>query len=351
MMRNLFIFVFHSLLFISLFTGCEHRPLMERLSDKDMRYVRVYLDEDIRNVSFGFYNENFPKPYYRTPEVVRVVLCSMESGSVVSEAYLREKGKDERGNYLAGYVTARPGHYRLLAYNFDTESVHINHEYNYESIYAYTNPISEELYGRLLCVRGVSGEDGWRIVYEPDHLFISNGEEVIVEAHTDTLQTQGDKHFMAKTCVKSYYLQVEVTGADMVTSAVALLSGMAGSVQLKDRQMRADDSVAVHFSLNNGKDKQRTEKTIAYTTFHTFGKLAEEENLLSITFEFNTKSGKTVTETIPLTELFQTDEVRVNQWIIIDKIIDIKNATGEEAGGGMTPNVGEWENTEGEIYI
>lgn len=338
---------------VFLITGCEHRPLVDRLSDKDMRYIRVYLDEEIRNVSFGFYNESLPKPYYRSPEVLRVALCDMESGSVLSEAYLTEKGKDERGNYLAGYITAVPGHYRLLAYNFDTESVHIGYEYNYGDMYAYTNPISEELYGRLRSVRAAADEDSWRIVYEPDHLFIKNDEEVMVEEHTDTLYAQGGEHFIARTGVKSYYLQVEVTGAELVTSAVALLSGMAGSIQLKDGQMCADDPVAVHFELNNGKDKERSEKTIAYTTFHTFGKLEEQENYLSITFEFHTKSGQTVTETIPLTELFDTPLVKENQWILIDRVIAIDDALKieDEGGGGMNPNVGEWENTEGEIYI
>ena len=115
--------------------------------------------------------------------------------------------------------------------------------------------------------------------------------------------------------------------------------------------MLTDDPVAVHFELNKDKDQKRSEKTLAYATFTTFGKLEEQENYLSITFEFYTKNGKTYTETIPLTELFQTEKVKVNQWILIDKVIAIDENIEDDSGEGMTPNVGEWENTEGEIYI
>ena len=36
--------------------SCEHRPLETPLN---ARYVRVYIDEDIKNVTCGFYNEAY----------------------------------------------------------------------------------------------------------------------------------------------------------------------------------------------------------------------------------------------------------------------------------------------------
>lgn len=333
-----------------LFTSCEHRELVDRENGPYSRRVRVYLEENIRNVSFGFYNDALPKPAYRTPEVMRVVLCDPVSGDVVSDSYLREKGTDKRGNYLEGTVWVEPGHYRLLAYNFDTESVHVENKYDFSSMYAYTNAISEELYRRLGSVRSRSDVNDWRIVYEPDHFFVENGESVTVSEYTDTLRTEAGTHFMAVSTVKSYYLQVQVTGAEFVSSAVALLSGMAGSVQIHDGKMRAEDPVAIHFDLQNGTDRDDMEKIVAYATFHTFGKLEEEDNYLSITFEFKTKTGNVITETIPLTELFNTNMVRENQWIIIDKVIVIPPPGGEE-GGGMAPDVDEWDNVGGDIYL
>ena len=272
--------------FMYLLTGCEHRPLIDPEYLQNRRFVRIYLDEEIRNVSFGFYNEAFPKPEYHTPEVMRVVLCDEATGHVKYEAYLKDKGTDERGNYLQGYITAAPGNYRMLTYNFDTESVHLYNEYVYDQMYAYTNKISDELYKHLSSVKKSTKEADWKIVYEPDHFFVENGGMLQVENWTDTLHVQGGRHFTATTCVKSYYLQVEVKGAQKVNSAVALLSGMAGSVKLAGRQMRVEDPVAVHFGLHNGTDKDDSKKVVAYATFNTFGKLEEQENYLNITFEF-----------------------------------------------------------------
>lgn len=330
--------------------GCEHRPLVDPVPHT--RYVRVYLDEHIRNVSYGFYDETKDKPAYQTPKVLRVTLSDPDTERVRAEAFLDDAGKDSRGNYLEGEITALPGSYRLMVYNFDMESVHIADEYNYAAMYAYTNPISEEIRNRLVSVRNVT-EGDWKIVYEPDHLFIDSHDRVEITTNTDTLRIETGTHFTATTCVKTYYLQIQIEGAEYIKSASAFLSGLAGNITLHNRQLDENDPVAVFFELNNGKDKARQEKSVAYATFNTFGKLEDEENLLAITFEFYTRDGRTVAETIPLTEMFSTEMVRVNQWIILDEIIVVdppEEGKGESADG-ITPNVGEWESIEGEIFI
>lgn len=340
------------LLFMCLMSllSCEHRPLVEQDIIPHTRHIRVYLDEHIRNVSFGFYDETKDKPAYKTPQVLRVTLSDPNTERVKTEAYLTHTGKDERGNYLEGKITALPGNYHLMVYNFDTESVHIANEYNYAKMYAYTNLVSEDVRNRLVSVRNVV-DDEWKIVYDPDHFFIAAQEMVEVLENTDTLKTVAGTHFTATTSVKTYYLQIQVEGASYITSASALLSGMAGSITMRNREPDKNDPVAVYFDLNNGKDKGRQEKSVAYATFNTFGKLEDEANLLKVTFEFYTRDGRTVTETIPLTDLFSTDMVRVNQWIIIDETIVIDPPEGGQSAEGITPNVGEWENTEAEIFI
>ncbi|MBR5298410.1 MAG: hypothetical protein IKU29_11170, partial [Parabacteroides sp.] len=92
-----------------LLCACEHREL--KLLD-ELRYIRVYLDEEIRNVSFGFYDENNIKPDYHSPEILRVVFCNTQEGKVIKETYLRNKGIDERGVYLEGEVLLKSGDYR-----------------------------------------------------------------------------------------------------------------------------------------------------------------------------------------------------------------------------------------------
>ena len=67
-MRKNGLFFISSMIFILflLFTSCEHRPLVEQ---NNMHYVRIYLDEKLRNVNFGFYDETKKKPEYSTPQI------------------------------------------------------------------------------------------------------------------------------------------------------------------------------------------------------------------------------------------------------------------------------------------
>ena len=46
---------------LMLLTACEHREL----SDPNLgHYLRIYLDEDIKNVTCGFYDESLKRPEY-----------------------------------------------------------------------------------------------------------------------------------------------------------------------------------------------------------------------------------------------------------------------------------------------
>ena len=91
--------------------------------------------------------------------------------------------------------------------------------------------------------------------------------------------------------------------------------------------------------------------TIGYGTFNTFGKLPEVEGYIEITFEFHTTDNKVQTETIRVTDMFETEQVKEKQWIIIDKVIEIVPPVGGEISGGMNPGVGEWQQIEGQITI
>ena len=53
-------------------TGCEHRPL-EDMFLKENIFVKIYFDEAIRNVSYGFYDESKKRPDYSSPQSVRVM--------------------------------------------------------------------------------------------------------------------------------------------------------------------------------------------------------------------------------------------------------------------------------------
>ena len=54
-----------------LLLSCEHRPLHDPYNG---HYVRVYIDEHIKNVTYGFYDESREKPVYKRPNVLRIML-------------------------------------------------------------------------------------------------------------------------------------------------------------------------------------------------------------------------------------------------------------------------------------
>lgn len=351
--RAIWQMVLCALLLMPSVTACEHRELVD---DTDMHYVRIYMDENIRNVTYGFYDETKEKPTYKTPEGVRVALCDPASGKVVTQKHLTEGGHDERGNYLHGYIYAAPGHYNLLAYNYDTEATHIADDYSYPRMTVYTNPIAESLKSRLQSVR--AGETATRtgeVRYEPDHVFVASAEGIRAERTPmgDTLCTLSGEPFTAQSVTKTYYLQVNVKGVEYVRSAVALITGMSGAVRLHDRSMLPEMESSIYFNLQNGLTKARSggEAHVAYASFNTFGKLPDVEGYIEITFEFNTTGGKVQTETIRVTDLFETTQVKEKQWIIIDKTIEITPPEGSTATGGLGPGVSEWQQVEGEITI
>ena len=342
---------------VMLCLSCEHRPL-ETMDWEENLFVRVYFNEHIRNVHFGFYDETKKKPDYSSPQAMRIVFCDEETDRVVAERYLHESGRDEQGYYIQGLVSVPNGRYNMLAYNFDTRETQIRMQNNYSAMAAYTNPLNQAEADRLFGSRSESAEEGEVICRQPEHLFVAQMEGIEVytpsnSSHPDTLKMTQGTYPTAETIVKTYYMQVNVKGVEYVRSAVALISGMAGSTTLHDREMVQDDVVSIYFSLNNGKEKNRSkeETTVGYATFNTFGKLPHTEGYIDISFEFNTIYNTTQTESFRVTEMFDTDQVKENQWIIVDKVIEIVPPEDVETGGGMSPGVSNWEEIESSITI
>lgn len=332
--------------------GCEHRPM----EDIELgHFIRIYFDEEIRNVTFGFYDETKDKPEYSSPEMMRVVLCNPEDGKVVSERYLHDSGRDEKGYYIQGYITAPDGEYNLLAYNYDTEQTHVSQEQSYSGMTAYTNPINESDANRLVSRNSDADKYADEVIrYQPDHFFVTSIENVkaVSSLNRDTIKTDTGEDPVAKSIVQTYYIQVNVKGVEYVRSAVALISGMSGSKTIYNREMVYDDVSSIYFGLKNGMSKSRSNEDVyvAYASFNTFGKLPDVEGYIEITFEFNTKYNTVQTETYRITDMFQSQMVKEKQWIIIDKTIEIIPPEGTGTGG-MQPGVSEWEEVEGSTTI
>ncbi|MBR4848673.1 MAG: DUF5119 domain-containing protein [Bacteroidaceae bacterium] len=337
--------------------GCEHRPLyiLEDITQNENIFVRVYFDEHLRNVNFGFYDDTKEKPEYSSPQMIRVAFYDKDNSKLVSERYLSDCGRDEQGYYIQGKMNVPNGKYNMLAYNFDTKESNVIKTEQYHTAKAVTERLSESDANRFFASRG---EDVKNIYRQPDHLFVTRVEDVEVNTQEyferpDTIKTNKDTYPTAESIVKTYYLQFNVKGVEYVRSAVALISGMAGSKTIYNGEMVKDNDISIFFGLNNGMNKQRTSDDIAvaYATFNTFGKLPDTEGYLDVTFEFKTIYNTVQTETFRITDIFETEMAKENQWIIIDKVVEIIPPEGADTGGGLAPGVSEWEQIEGSITI
>ena len=337
------------LMFIGVLSSCEHRPLEDPYNG---HYIRVYIDEQIKNVTYGFYDETRERPEYKRPNVLRVVLSDPESNVIVAERYLQTSGEDERGYYIDGYISAEAGSYNLMVYNFGTEKTKLRKENNYSEIQAYTSAIPEVYYQYFPVSRVELDEKAIR--YCPDHLFLSLCQPVVVPKNLgiDTLRTAGGDFFTANSIVLSYYLQVKIKGFNYVTSAVSLLSGMAGSTTLYNKSMNKTDPVSIFFDMDytnvqriKGDDKNTA---ILYATFNTFGKLPDEQNIYTLNFEFTRTDGTSQVETIDITSMFDDPLVIKERWILLEKEIEIIPPIG---GGGMTPGVDDWSDIWANIQL
>lgn len=345
--------------------SCERRPLMDL---SNTHYVRVYINEDIKNVTTGFYDTSHNRPDYSSPDVLRVVLADPQTGAVKAERFLRDKGSDEKGTYYEGYIIAQPGEYRLLAYNFDTETVVISDANNHSQAKASTNEIASHLRSRIPSRSSQSYKQSAgtkapeSIVYDPDHLFLANCGDLLVPyvEDVDTLKTRDGEHFSANTVVTSYYLQVKVKGMQYVSSSVALLTGMSGSVWLSDGSMDKEHEVTVYFEMVAGGEnsasgissKASSDEVLIYTTFNTFGKLPDAANNLEITFDFLTVYGKPYSATFDITDEFHTPEAIEHHWLLLDQTIEIPEPPeGGDSGGGFTPSVDDWSDVESDIVM
>ena len=330
-------------------SSCEHRILTD---PTNVHYVRVYLDEDIKNVTYGFYNEANEHPEYRSPLTMLACLADRQTGEIMSEGILKNQGKDARGNYIDGYVAAPSGEYNLAVYQLGSPLTLIKNTGNYFSMLAYAPTVSDRVLAQLEYTSKVV--DSQTIVQEPEHIMVTryDGIQINHSEKVDTLRTAEGDHFTARSIAKSYYLQLNITGIKWVKSASAVLSGLSGSSLLcKEDGMIETDPVNLYFSMRyNGSQKRAANEDSVealYATFTTFGKIPDLTSELTLNFEFAKSDGSSQTESIDITEVFKTPMAIENQWLLLDKEITITKPIG--GSGGMDPGVDGWKEEEADL--
>ena len=337
------------LLPLFVFSSCQFRPLEEM---SNTHYLRVYLDERIINLTEGFYNENYLRPAYSTPEVLHAVLADPATGDVVAERYLRNHGEDAYGHYLDGYVICEPGEWNLLVWNFDTETTQVRNERKVFDAMGYTNEIASHLRAGLTNSRSKTDEPE-RIVYDPDPLLVAQDRVILPYTdEIDTLKASNGGRFVAQCITQTWYLQVKVKGMKFVTSARSLISGMAGSKWLWNPRMNEEDPVTLYFDMNQGDRNDSDDTDIVYATFSTFGRLPGATNNLQVTFDFVTTYGTNYCETLDISQKFDEEDALKHQWILLDKDVVIEIPEPPKiGGGGFNPGVGEWDDIETDLII
>lgn len=321
--------------------SCERRELLEPSS---AHYVRVYLDEEIKNVTTGFYNDDNIRPEYQTPDVLRFLLFDQRTERLVAERFLRVRKEDDKGVYYEGYISAPPGNYKMLAYNFDTEVCIIDGYNDYRNAYVYTGKVTTNL--------SMKAGKTPRFVYAPDSFCLAKYDNVRVaysESVCEIKDSEGN-WFVAESAVSWYYLQVRVNGVEYVTTSPAAVSGMEGTITLCDKDTKRKDPVSLYVEMYPGKDNGRD---VMYTTFSTFGRTPDADAELTISFDFLTTHGGTHTETIDISDSFKTRDAEDFNWLLIDKPIELPEPeeNPNNTGGIFNPSVGEWDDVESEIII
>lgn len=331
-------------------SSCEHRELTD---PRDIHLIRVYLDEDIKNVTYGYYDETLEHPEFKKPLNMHAALASAKTGEVVYGGLLRNQGSDRHGNYIEGYVKAEPGEYHLLIYQLGSSLTNVRGMNNYYDMQAYTSMVSQRVLGLLSETSKVLDRES--IVGEPEHILVSRYDNLTIHPseELDTLKTLTGEHFRASTIAKSYYLQLRIKGVKWINTAAAVLSGMAGSYRLceEDGMIRTDPVNLFFYMKHDGGEiitYDENSTSILYATFTTFGKIPDKISELTLNFEFTKSDESTQVERIDITEAFSTPLAIEEQWILLDKEITITKPVGS---GGMDPGVEGWNEENADLYM
>lgn len=319
---------FALLMALMLSVACSRRPLEEM---NDGLYLKLNLNLDVHNLD---------KPHTK-PELMRVLFYDPDTYEFVSDDYVGPDG---------GYISAQPGRYKMVVYNFDTEATIIRGESSAPKLEAYTNEIPSATRTNLLTklnaasrVDYVAPSETEKIVYEPDHLFVAREDvEIFHRTGTQTI------HAAAHSIVETYYLGVRLQGGKNMASAQALLSGQAAGNNFGFEGGMIEESVILYFDMMPGTDENGNE--VLETTFNTFGKLPKEISHLWLTVVVTNNQGDVEYRQWDITDEFKDNP---EKWIFIEEdpivLPDPPPSTG--GGGGFQPSVDEWENVEQDVII
>lgn len=323
--------------------SCQRRPFSDASSAVNLKLkinTKVVHEEDIN-----------------LPDLMCVQLCDIHTGDVVYTDYVPPTG---------GYIYPEPGHYDFLVYNINTESTVLKNEANFNTVEAYTNPVSAFIKSQLsqfLAKRAEirkqmaakkeerqnksseSPADDSKapeeevIVNEPDHLFVGRSKDVVIPAFAVDEDTEIVIEMDAATVVETWLIEaVNIEGLQWVSSVSALITGMVESNFIGPGE-KSEGAVTIYFEMS------RTHNSlIGY--YRTFGKHPLFSNDLTIGFNVTDTQGGEHHFIFDITDEYLDNPER--HIIITDKIVIPEPII---TGGGFAPTVDDWEEVKTDINL
>lgn len=325
---------------ILVLSSCERRPLVD-LGHRTNINVRVNIDA-ISNVTCDIYNDKIAIPEIK-PIAMHVLFFDEDTKEVAAESFISDISYDEDGTrMISGNISIMPGDYKMLVYDFGTESTIVEGYYKWDDCLAYTNEISPAIKRSLISKVNNKALEEAHVIYEPDHLVVAAKEHEYIPYHHDVHTVEAE----ALSVVESYYLQIKVVGLEYVSSAQAILSGMVNGNMISSNTKIVEPQATIWFDMEKSDDKG---EPVICTIFNTFGRIEDSQNELEVTFDLKTHDGRTIQKSFDLSELFLSPDCVNHHWLLLEETITVEPPQVE--GGGFAPEVNDWEEEHRDLYI
>lgn len=315
--------------------ACQRIPLYERTTK-----VNIVVDQDrgldheiVLSYDTDLDKEHLQKIEGVVPDYYEVLVYDVETHHLVASHIVGGKG---------GSLGLNPGNYNLVLYSFGTESTQVGDLHHRLEAEAFTTDITDVKSHQIKSmsakneVKSVSkAYENDPIIYEPDHLYVANEMDVVIEAFRGR-EEEVTIYTTTSTILDVYTLEVlNIKGAENIEKVEAFVTGQIISNHF-GRQERNMKPATLYVNMSTD-----TENSRLYTVFNTFGKLPGEDNHIFLDVTVTNSGGGQYRYIFDVTDQFE-DPGNTNHQLIIDgSEIDIPKP--EAAGGGFAPSVDEWE--------
>ncbi|MCD8183470.1 MAG: DUF5119 domain-containing protein [Bacteroides sp.] len=259
------------------------------------------------------------------PETMRVIFYPKDAEGRKVESYLSATG---------GEVKVPPGNYAVVIYNFNTETVQIRGEENYETIEAFTGH----------CAGLSTTED---MVWSPDPLYVVALDDVEIEKSDVALQME----LKPEAAVTNYSFDIKIEGLERVSEVICNVDGLCGcyflgkqTCGLCEAPIRVDTKYEgdvlwgyfSHFVL------RQQAQTRANAPMMLILKLVKRDNTVQ---EIKVDVTELITSSLPTEDGLGTDsEVHIEVPVPDGEIVVGELEPGiNEGGGGIGGDVGDWD--------